>query len=338
MQRESGGLFELGAVGELDGLTDAWLLNGRGGGEQLSGRQVAVLELTDEQWLWLHLDYSKTSVQEWMYRYSGLNELTVEALLQAETRPRCVETGSGLLIFLRGVNLNPGADPEDMVSLRIWIEERRIFTLGLRRLLSLDDLRELIARGSGPEGPGDFLVMLVNLLLDRVGAVIDDLYDLVDQLEESVLIASDHQQRERLAGIRRQAITLRRFLAPQREALNRLSAERVALFSDEHHLYLREAADRLTRFVEDLDAARERAGVVHESLVSSLTEQTNNRMYILSVIAAIFLPLSFVTGLLGINVGGIPGAENPLGFSLVVVGMLLVGVGLLAFFRWRRWF
>ncbi|PLX60214.1 MAG: zinc transporter ZntB [Sedimenticola selenatireducens] len=331
-------LFEQGAPDELDGLTDAWLLTGRGGGNRLNERQVSDCELMDDQWLWLHLDYSKAAVQEWMYRYSGLNELTVEALLQVETRPRCVATDNGLLIFLRGVNLNPGADPEDMVSLRICIDNQKIYTLGLRRLLSLDDLRRLIEHGSGPEVQGDFLVMLVNLLLDRVNVVIDDLYDLVDQLEESVLIASGHHSREQLAGIRRQAITLRRFLAPQREALNRLSAERSAILSNEHHLYLRESSDRLTRFVEDLDAARERAGVVHESLVSSLTEQTNNRMYILSVIAAIFLPLSFVTGLLGINVGGIPGAESPLGFPLVMLGMLLVAAALSAFFRWRRWF
>lgn len=331
-------LFEQGAPVELDGLTDAWLLDGKGGGERLGGAQVANCEPMDGQWLWMHLDYSRPAVQAWMYRYSQLHELTVEALLQAETRPRCVVADNGLLIFLRGVNLNPGADPEDMVSLRIWMGEGRIYTLGLRHLLSLDDLRELMARGTGPEGQGDFLVMLVNLLLDRVGRVIDDLYDRVDELEESVLTVSGHEQRGELASIRRQAITLRRFLAPQREALNRLAAERSALFSNEHHLYLREASDRLTRFVEDLDAARERAGVVHESLVSNLTEQTNNRMYILSVIAAVFLPLSFVTGLLGINVGGIPGAESSLGFFLVVLGMLLLAVGLLGFFRWRRWF
>jgi zinc transporter len=220
----------------------------------------------------------------------------------------------------------------------LWIGEGRIYTLGLRRLLSLDDLRELIAQGDGPESTGDFIVMLVEMLLDRAGIVIEDLYDLVDQLEDSVLVASGHQQREQLAGIRRQAISLRRFLAPQREALNRLSAERSAVLNDEHHLRLREAYDRLTRFVEDLDAARERAGVVHESLISSLTEQTNARMYILAIISAIFLPLSFITGLLGINVGGIPGAESPFGFVVVIAAIVAMGGVLWAFFRWRRWF
>lgn len=322
----------------LEDATRNCRLDGRGGGRPIAWREIGEGPATAPEWLWIHLDYSQPSVQEWMYQHSGLQELTVEALLQVETRPRCVATDNGLLIFLRAVNLNPGAEPEDMVNLRMWIGERRIYTLGLRRLLSLDDLRELIGQGGGPETPGDFLVMLVNLLLDRAGMVIDELYDSVDELESSVLTAAGQPQREQLAAIRRQAITLRRFFAPQREALNRLSTERVALLSGEHLLYLREAADRLTRFVEDLDAARERAGVVHESLVSSLTEQTNQRMYILSVIAAVFLPLSFVTGLLGINVGGIPGAESSLGFPLVVAGMLLVAAALLAFFRWRRWF
>jgi zinc transporter len=320
----------------MDELTNCWLLDGSGGGNKLTWEQ-AVNQHADAS-LWLHLDYSQPEVQEWMVKSSGLSALTVEALLQVETRPRCVMADGGLMLFLRGVNLNPGADPEDMVSLRLWVGEKRIYTLGLRKLLSLDDMREAIRQGMGPETTGDFLVQLVELLLDRAGTVIEDLYDLVDQLEESVLVVSSHQQRGQIASIRRQTIALRRFLAPQREALNRLSSERTAILTDEHHLRLREAFDRLTRFVEDLDAARERAGVVHESLISNLTEQTNTRMYVLAIISAIFLPLSFLTGLLGINVGGIPGAESPLGFAVVTLSIFVIAGGLWAFFRWRDWF
>jgi zinc transporter len=288
--------------------------------------------------LWLHLDYSRPAVQHWMREASGLTGLTAEALLQPETRPRCVSIDNGLMVFLRGVNLNPGADPEDMVGIRMWVGERRVFSLRMRRLLSIDEVREAIGRGAGPESPGDFVVMLIDRLLDRIAIVIDELYDRVDELEDMVLVETDYRQREQLAAIRRQAIALRRFLAPQREALNRLAAERTSLLTGEHQLQLREDFDRLTRLVEDLDAARERAGVTHESLVSRLAEQTNQRMYVLSIVAAVFLPLSFVTGLLGINVGGIPGADNPLGFPVVVVLMLIIAGGLWAFFRWRRWF
>ena len=323
---------------ELDGLVDAWLLDGQGGGRKLVWGEVADCELAEKQWLWIHLDYSRPTVQQWMHECSGLSEITAEALLQVETRPRCVPADEGLMVFLRGVNLNPGADPEDMVSIRMWVSERHVFSLRKRRLLSVNALADEINRGNGPDTPGSFIVMLDDFLLDRASSVIEDLYDQVDELEDAVLVESNYHQREQLAGIRRQTIALRRFLAPQREALNRLSAERSPLLTDEHQLHLREGFDRLTRLVEDLDAARERASVTHESLVSHIAEQTNQRMYVLSIVAAIFLPLSFVTGLLGINVGGIPGADSALGFPAVIVLMLVIAAGIWALFRWRRWF
>ncbi|MDH3527069.1 MAG: hypothetical protein OEM43_06160 [Gammaproteobacteria bacterium] len=101
---------------------------------------------------------------------------------------------------------------------------------------------------------------------------------------------------------------------------------------------IRELTDRMTRFIEDLDEARDRASVTHEELQNRLAELTNRRMYLLTMIAAIFLPLSFLTGLLGINVGGIPGSDFPAAFAIVVVLMVLVGAGQWLFFRWRKWF
>ena len=73
---------------------------------------------------------------------------------------------------------------------------------------------------------------------------------------------------------------------------------------------IREIAERTSRFVEDIDAAKDRAAITQEELNSRLSEQMNKAMYVLSIVAAIFLPLGLLTGLLGINVGGIPGAEN----------------------------
>jgi zinc transporter len=323
---------------ESQDLICAWKLDGHGGGQRLDLSGLREGWRTGDECLWAHLDYTAPATQEWMRESSGLSELTIAALLQTETRPRCVPADGGLMIFLRGVNLNPRSDPEDMVSIRLWVSDNRIISLRKRRLLSVDDIRQSIEHGVGPVTSGDFIVTLVDRLLDRASTVIDELYDNVDALEDSILIASDHVQREHISDIRRQAISMRRFLAPQREALTRLSTERASLLNDKDRLFLREDADRLTRMVEDLDAARERAAVAHESLISRIAEQTNTRMYLLSIIAAIFLPLSFVTGLLGINVGGIPGADSALGFPAVILLMIFIAAGLWAFFRWRRWF
>ncbi len=325
-------------MNQPDGLLFAWELDGKGGGRELEWEAIERPAADESSWQWLHFNYSKPDVQRWMRESSGLSDLTVSALLQSETRPRCVLADQGMMIFLRGVNLNPGADPDDMVSIRLWVGARRIISLRMRRLLSIDDLNAAIRTGNGPATPGEFVVLLTDRLQERMRHVVEALYDQVDQLEVNVITESSMQQREQLAGIRRQTIAMRRFLSPQREALSRVSSERTPLLDDHDRLRLREEYDHLTRMVEDLDAARERATVVHETLTSRFAELTNQRMYVLSIIAAIFLPLSFVTGLLGVNVGGIPGADNPYGFWSVDVLLLLVAAGIWAFFRWRQWF
>ena len=99
-----------------------------------------------------------------------------------------------------------------------------------------------------------------------------------------------------------------------------------------------EEADRVARYVEDLDAARERAAVTQEELDNRLAEQMNSRMYVLSLVAALFLPLGFLTGLLGINVGGIPLADDPMGFvEVVIILVVLVAIQVVIFMR-KKWF
>jgi zinc transporter len=137
--------------------------------------------------------------------------------------------------------------------------------------------------------------------------------------------------------LRRQAISLRRYLSPQREALSRLLTEKITWVDDADRLRLRETCDQLVRYLEDLDEARDRAAVTQEELVNRLSEQMNNKMYLLSIVAAIFLPLGFLTGLLGINVGGIPGAESKLGFAgfvLLLIGVVIVQIW---FFKKKKW-
>ncbi|MEZ5542860.1 MAG: zinc transporter ZntB [Pseudomonadota bacterium] len=323
---------------ENNGLICAWILDGQGGGRQVGWDEANTFEAAAGSWLWLHFDYASPAVHRWLFEESGLSALTIEALKQAETRPRVVPADGSLMVFLRAVNLNPGAEPDDMVSARLWLDQRRVISLRHRRLLSVDDLRAALAEGKGPATPGDFLAMFVDGLLDRIDHVVEVINDHIDELEAPQPDVTIPQQRGQLAEMRRQAIALRRFLAPQREALNRLAAENSPLLGEEQRLQLREQFDRLTRIVEDLDAARERAAVAQESLASLMAEQTNQRMFLLSVVAAIFLPLSFATGLLGINVGGIPGTENPLAFAIVVVVLLAAGAGLWLYFRSRDWF
>jgi zinc transporter len=314
----------------------ALLLDGRGGARHLSAEELSAWS-PEQGVLWVHLDYSEPDDRQWLETGSGLDALIVEALLAEETRPRATSVDGGLLIALRGVNLTPGAEPDDMVALRLWVDRQRIVSTRRRRLLSVGDVVETLDAGKGPHDAAQCLVELIDRLVWRMNDIVDQFEDRVAELEDRIVEEGSAAMRYDLATLRRQAITLRRYLAPQREALSRLITAMTGWLDDSGLLRLREVSDRLVRHIEDLDAVRERAAVVQEELLSRMSEQMNSRMYVLSVVAAIFLPLGFLTGLLGINVGGIPGAEDPFAF-LIFIGMLVVVVALqLLVFRSRKW-
>lgn len=309
-----------------EALICAYQLDGNGGGKALDweaiGSQAGMADM-----VWIYLDYTAPSAQQWLKQRSGLDEISVATLLAEEARPRSIPLPDGLLLTLRGVNTNPGADPEDMVAVRVWTDGRKIITSRRRRLLSILDSKKSIEAGKGPCSVSDFIVDLSARLIERMADVIDQIDDAVDGLEDAVLSAESHLLRTEIAQIRREAISLRRYLAPQREAMTRLYNERIDWLDELSRMRLREIADRTTRYIEDLDSARERASVTQEELMSRLSEQMNNRMYILSMVAALFLPLGFLTGLLGINIAGIPGENHEPAF-LVFVCFLLVVLGL----------
>jgi zinc transporter len=321
---------------EDDGLICSYLLDGRGGGRALGWAEIARWRPQDGL-LWVHLDRAGSAARRWLQQDGGLDPVIAGALLAEEVRPRELRIEDALLVVLRGVNLNPGADPEDMVGIRIWLEPTRIVTVRHRRLMAISDLREAIAVDRGPTSPGQFLVMLSARLIERMGPVLDDLIDEVDRLEDTVVTAHSADLRGALGSLRRQAIALRRYLAPQREVMVRLALEQTSWLVAQDKAYLREIGDRTTRFVEDLDAARERAGVVQDELNNRISDQMNRTMYLLTVVAAVLLPPSLLTGLLGVNVGGMPGVDHPMSFAIVVALIVAIAVVEVAVLRRLKW-
>lgn len=288
-------------------------------------------------WRWIHLDRTVPEAEQWLESASQIPSLAIEALLAEETRPRVFSIESGHIAILRGINHNPEAAPEDMVSIRLWIEDHRIISLRRLRLLAIQDLREAFATGAGPHNIGDFFADLAFALVRRMSPVVLDLEDQLDEMEETGVALPTPEQRERLVALRRKAIPLRRYLSPQRDALSLASNIKASWLDTESSARIREAYDNASRLVEALDAIRERAGLLHEEFANRLAERTNRNMYVLTVVAAIFLPLGLLTGLLGINVGGIPGTDSPLAFALVAVLIVVIGMLEYAFLRYKNW-
>ena len=317
----------------------AYEFDGRGYGANIQEHNLVEKVRSDASITWLHLDAVHPRTREWLHRnVDYLDQLTLDALLADETRPRVSENKDGLLIILRGVNLNEDAEPEDMISIRLWIDQHRIISIRKRKLKAVQDIRTRLDEGNGPKTSADFLVMLTSRLFQRMEPVLIELDQRTDSIEEKILEAADADCRHEIIDIRKKAIMLRRYIAPQKDVLSSVRVSEMPWIDNIHRRQLHENQDRLVRYVEDLDAIRERAQIVKDELANALTDKMNKNTYVLSIVAAIFLPLGFLTGLLGINVGGMPGVDNSAAFwvvSAMCVGFVIV---LSVVLRWFKWF
>lgn len=283
---------------------------------------------------WIHFDLNQPGVYDWLL--GVFDETVADALTPKDTRPRALRHANGVLLNLRGVNTNPDSQPEDMVSIRMFLEERRIVTVRIRRLAAVVALREQILANNAPLSVGAFVVMLADGLLTNAEPPIRTMSERVDALEEAGM-KSAADTRSALAALRNDSILLRRYFAPQHDALTMLFSVAPTLFDDASRNDMNHLVDRQVRMVEELDAIRERGLVLHDHMTNHVAEKMNRNMLVLSVVAAVFLPLGFLTGLLGVNVGGIPGANDPRAFTIVVVGMSLLAGGLLWWFKSHDW-
>lgn len=322
----------------MTGIVHAWSISKSGKGTAVS--RDSFEEPLDEGYLWYHFDRNDPATQALFTKDEGVDSIATQTLLAADTRPRTIVRGQDVLINLRGVNLNEGADPEDMIPLRFFIQSGRVVTCNGKPLKAIGDMVERLKSQTVSKTPGGFIASFALALIERMTPTITGLNEQVDELEELVENEDNTKYdmaRGRVAELRRQAILLRRYLAPQKDALTALSQQQLPWINADDQLRLRDAADQATRVAEELDAVRERCAVVKDQLTDIRAEEMNRNMMILSVVAAIFLPLGLVSGMMGINVGGMPWVENGNGFWYVTGIVVAIGVIQLILFRMANW-
>ncbi|MCG3689076.1 zinc transporter ZntB [Aliarcobacter butzleri] len=312
-----------------------FLLDKKGSATELKYEELNSVDTTDKI-LWVHFDYSTQEAKDWI-RNQCNNSIVADALLADETRPRTTLLGDSLLLALRGVNLDPHSRPENMISIRLFISSNMIISTSRRTLLSVTEIIEELREGTGVKSTSEFLVELTYRMIDRMDDVIDQLQDRTDYLEENIIDMKNQEFRTEILNVRRETIILKRYLAPQKEALIKLSNEKISWIDEYKKVEIRETNDQLIRHIEELDTIRDKVILIQEELANSLSEEMNKKMYMLSIISAIFLPLTFLTGLLGINVGGIPGASNDKAFYIFTIILLLVIFSQYIIFKKKKW-
>ncbi len=321
----------------MDCLQHAFHINGKGKATALPTENLPSLPKKGDGYLWLHFDRKNQDTRQVLIDDKMVDDVATNTLLSEDSRPRTIIRGEDVLINLRGVNLNPGAVEEDMIPIRFFVQKNRIISVCGRPLKAIETALERLRTQTVSVSPGGFMAGFALLLSERMAPTITDLNEQVDTLEEDLETVKSETARSQLSDLRRKAILLRRYIAPQKDALTTLSSQSFDWLSADDKLRLRDAADQSARITEDLDAIRERCAIVKDQLTDIRAEQMNRNMMILSVVAAIFLPLGLISGMMGINVGGMPWVESDMGFWYVTGIVLAIGVMQLIVFKLLKW-
>ncbi|NMP26761.1 zinc transporter ZntB [Rahnella sp. SAP-1] len=310
----------------------AYQLDGQGGISEITPH----CEATTQQPCWLHLDYTQPVSEQWINTTPLLPESVREALAGESIRPKVIRMGEGTLVTLRSINLNANARPDQLVTIRVYLTDKMIISTRHRKVFSMNEMINDMQHGSGPRDTGSWLVDMCDALTDHTSDFIEDLHDKIIDFEDA-LMEQQVPERGQMALLRKQLIVLRRYMAPQRDVFARLASERLPWMTDDERRRMQEIADRLGRGLDDLDGSIARTAVLSDEISSLMADALNRRTYTMSLLAMVFLPTTFLTGLFGVNLGGIPGSGSHLGFGAFCALLVLLVGGVAWWMKRSNW-
>ena len=222
-----------------------------------------------------------------------------------------------------------------MVSIRLYITKHEVISCRLRTLKAVTKLRNELDVSYAPIDVYRFVSRLFKYICEEIESIMNDLNIEVDKLEEAILQKSDLDIRQRIIDLRRQMIILKRYLAPNNDVIDRLILLKNFVNSNiTDNTDLSESHNKMVRFIEDIVSAKERVQVVHEEMNNHLTDRLNKNTLKLSIVATVFRPLSFLTGLFGVNLGGIPGSSSDYAFPIFCLIAFIMFIIQLVAFKW----
>ncbi len=269
----------------------------------------------------------------------GLHPLALEDAVNVPQRAKSELYQEHQVVVARAPLI--GADDRlEMPQTCFVIGERYLVTFQERYFGFFDPIRERLENGNRPIrtlGPGYLACAMIAAMVDLYYPIAQDLSDELEDLEELVAEHPHPDVLARIHVVRRRLLTLRRVGRPQREALVNLLRTDSQFLPESLHVYLRDTLTQMSQIVELVDSSREWAASLVEAYLSNLSHRTNEIMKMLTLMASIFIPLTFVAGIYGMNFEYMPELHNQRGYFVVLGIMVVIAVAMVLYFRHRGW-
>ncbi len=271
----------------------------------------------EEEFLWLHFNLANTASEKWLREHARLADEFHDCLHEGSRSTRIEQADDTLVAVVNDVLRDFSFEPSDISSLYLSVERQLVISARRSPLQSVERLRQAVRRG---EPIASTVVLLTHLLRDQADVltrIVRDATTKVDQTEDSLLAGQLKNKRYDLGALRRVLVRLQRLLAPEPSAMFRLLQRPPGWVSPQDRQELREASEEFAVTLNDIASLQERIKLLQEEIAALVNEANNRSLYVLTIVTVLALPINIIAGLLGMNVGGIPLAQDGGGFWII---------------------
>lgn len=285
---------------------------------------------------WLHFNLADTRATQWISATAVMPDDARDLMLDSDSHIRSENFENSIALVIGDLFHDFKDDPEELGVLRLYLDNQRLISGRGHPLKSADRLRHELFEGMIISNTIDLFARLVYDISDSMHQVIKNLNDHVDDAEDQILAGHLHNQGSELGRIRRLLARLRRHLSANRQALHH-ALPHIARWSDYDVTELRQSVDHLESTIQDLELVQERTRLLQEEIAGRMSEATNRNLYILSIVTVTLLPINLITGIFGMNTGGLPwGQDDPTGFWWVIFFMIIAVIVSLTLLQRKR--
>ena len=329
---------------DASGMICGYLFEGGGAAVPLDshaavGMLASLRQGTDgpPRFAWLHFNLAHAGAQRWLERHGGLSPAFHDALRDELRSTRIERDDDALVAVVNDVHFDFGFEASDIATLWVSLDSRLVVTARQSPLRSIDQLRTAIKNGERLRSTVELLERLLRAQADVLVDIVRSVTRRVDKVEDELLAGHLDAKRARLGALRRLLVRLQRLLAPAPAALLRLLQHPPAWMAELDTQQLREASEEFSVALQDMASLQERIKLLQEEVAAMVNERTSRSLFVLTVMTVLALPINILAGLFGMNVGGVPLADNRHGFwvvAAIVAAFTLVAAWLA--FRKRR--
>ncbi len=290
---------------------------------------------------WINVDgVHDASVIEGLGGYFNLHPLILEDIMTTSQRPKKEDLGDSIYVVLRMIEYDEKKREITTEQMSLVMGPNYVLSFQETPGDSFDPVRDRIRKGKGrirKLGPDYLAYALIDAVVDGYFAVLERLGEKIEGLEENLVVDPRKELLHEIHGLKREMIFLRKSVWPLREVINGLQHAESALVKDSTEIFFRDIYDHTIQVMDTVETFRDMLSGMLETYLSSVSNRMNEVMKVLTIIATIFIPLSFVAGVYGMNFKFMPELEWRWGYFLVVGLMIAAGLGMVVYFKKKRW-